>query len=201
MKTVIWGITWAAAHNIFIAVPLFVLACLLLVWSFYKTRKAIKLLSQFDRTKALFKNVHPAWYVAKLVFTLLGTLFLLISLLRPQWDKKEQQVAQEGRDLFIAFDISRSMLVQDYKPDRLEFAKKKVKSLLDHLECERVGLILFSGSTCVQCPLTNDYAAFFMFLDQIDVETISSGTTAIDPGIVRVGEPVIIAAGMQWIAV
>ena len=72
------------------------------------------------------------------------------------------------------------MLAQDCLPNRIEFAKKKVRSLLQLLSCERVGLILFSGSTLVQCPLTADYSAFYMFLDQIDAEVISSGTTALD---------------------
>ena len=183
MKIIFWGITWAAAQNFFIAFPIVIVAVLLLVWRLKKTRAAIKVLSQFDREKKLFTHVRPGRNVLKVVLEAGGLIFLFLALLRPQWDKKEQNVVQEGRDLFIAFDISRSMLVQDYKPDRLEFAKKKVKALLEHLDCERVGLILFSGSTCVQCPLTNDYAAFFMFLDQFDVETISSGTTAIDQAI------------------
>lgn len=51
------------------------------------------------------------------------------------------------------------------------------------LDCERVGLLIFSGSTIIQCPLTTDYSAFFMFLDQLDAETISSGTTALDKAI------------------
>jgi len=109
-------------------------------------------------------------------------------LLRPQWDKREEVVQQEGRDLFVAVDISRSMLAEDYKPNRLEFAKEKIKKLVSKLKSERVGLLIFSGSTMVQCPLTSDYSAFFMFLDQLDVETISSGTTALDQPITRVLE-------------
>ena len=95
---------------------------------------------------------------------------------------------QEGRDLFIALDVSRSMLARDYEPDRLNFAKKKIKRLLHTLDCERVGLLLFSGTAFVQCPLTSDHAAFTMFLDSVDVETISSGTTALDLAIKKVLE-------------
>jgi len=57
--------------------------------------------------------------------------------------------------------------------------------LVKKLSCERVGLILFSGSTFVQCPLTTDYGAFHLFLDQIGVETISSGSTALDAAIAQ----------------
>lgn len=97
--------------------------------------------------------------------------------------KKEQLVVQEGRDLFIALDISRSMLAQDVNPNRLEAAKNKIKSLISRLDSERVGLILFAGSSFVQCPLTRDKNAFIMYLEQLDIDTISSGTTALDKAI------------------
>ncbi len=182
MKTVFLGITWAALENIFL-LPLVVAAFVLLIWRFKRVRKAISQLVVMSREKSLLSHTSFYKLVIKTVLMSVGVIFLFLALLRPQWSKKDQVVQQAGRDLFIAFDISRSMLVSDYKPSRLEFAKKKVKSLLDNLDCERVGLILFSGSTCVQCPLTQDYSAFFMFLDQLDVETISSGTTAIDQAI------------------
>src|SRR5436190_963228 len=61
--------------------------------------------------------------------------------------------------------------------------KQLIKSLVKKLSCERVGLILFSGSAFVQCPLTTDYGAFFLYLDAVDAELISSGTTALDQAI------------------
>ena len=182
MKTVLFGITWATFQNI-VVLPVVIMIFIFLLLKLKRIREAVFLLSQSVRTKFLLKNISPVKQIIKIVLMTVGLVFLFLALLRPQWSKKEQIVAQEGRDLFIAFDVSRSMLVQDCAPNRLECAKQKVKMLLDNFECERVGLILFSGSTCVQCPLTNDYAAFFMFLDQLDVETISSGTTAIDQAI------------------
>jgi len=182
MKTVFLGITWAALHNS-IVLPLLFVAVVLLVWRFRRVQKAIALLAKSVRAPLLFQNVSVARHGIKAVLLSIGLFFLFFALLRPQWDKKKQIVEQMGRDLFIAFDISRSMLVEDCKPNRLDCAKAKVHSLLNRLECERVGLILFSGSTCVQCPLTSDFSAFFMFLDQLDVETMSSGTTAIDQAI------------------
>ena len=182
MKTVFLGITWAALHN-GIVLPLLLIATALLVWRFVRVRKVIALLAKSVRTSFLLKNVSVFRHGVKALLLIIGLFFLFFALLRPQWHKKEQIVEQKGRDLFIAFDISRSMLVQDCKPNRLDCAKAKVHSLLNRFECERVGLILFSGSTCVQCPLTSDFSAFFMFLDQLDVETISSGTTAIDQAI------------------
>ena len=122
--------------------------------------------------------------IIKAVLYSLGVIALWIALARPASYEQREMVVQEGRDLFIALDISRSMLAQDCKPNRLMFAKQKIKELLKQLSAERVGLIVFSGSTFVQCPLTSDYGAFAMYLDQLDVETISSGTTALDQAIV-----------------
>lgn len=117
---------------------------------------------------------------------MVGCASLFIVFLRPQWGAIEQTIEQEGRDLFIALDVSRSMLAQDKKPDRLTFAKQKIKQLVGTLKSERVGLVIFSGSALVQCPLTVDYGAFYLFLNQIDAETISSGTTALDQVIKKI---------------
>ncbi len=184
MKLVFLGCTWASAQHLLL-LPLVLVAVGLLVWRLQRVRKSIALLASVERQGFLLRGVSYARHVVKFVLLTVGMLFLFLALLRPQWTKKEQVVEQQGRDLFIAFDISRSMLVEDFKPNRLEFAKKKIHALLNRLECERAGLILFSGATCVQCPLTSDYASFFMFLDQVDVETISSGTTALDQAIGR----------------
>lgn len=177
------GIHWAGLGWLTYAATmmLFVGSCLVFKW--YKFYTVVsKLVSSKLRTSVL-KNASMVRYGFKTLFFFVGFMFLMFALLRPQWDKKEEVVEQEGRDILVALDISRSMLAQDEKPNRLEFAKQKIKKLLYNLSCERVGLILFSGTTVLQCPLTTDYAAFFMFLDQIDAETISSGTTTLDQAI------------------
>jgi len=182
MKTEILGITFGAIQNL-LFLPLLVIGIFLLIWRFYKRKKNIKKLVSSSQSTFLLKHFSSLRQAIKILLSSIGLLFLFLALLQPQWDKKEETVLQEGRDLFIAIDVSRSMLAEDSKPNRLAFAKKKIKELVNKLKSERVGLIIFSGSTFVQCPLTSDYSAFFMFLDQLDVETISSGTTAIDQAI------------------
>jgi len=178
MKATLFGITWGAIeHSIWFS--LLFIAFGLLIYRFVRTRNAIRLLAG-PWTKRLFHNVSPHKNIIKMVLTFVSILFLLLALLRPQWNKKEETVAQEGRDVFIALDISRSMLATDAQPDRLTVAKQKIKQLLQRLDAERVGLILFSGSAFVQCPLTADLSAFNLYLDQVDVETISSGSTVIE---------------------
>lgn len=112
---------------------------------------------------------------------MIGALILLwLAALRIQYESHEKKPSYEqGRDLLIALDISRSMLAQDYQPSRLHAAKAKIKTLLQALSAERVGLLVFSGSALVQCPLTKDFEAFELFLDAIDAESMTEGTTDI----------------------
>ncbi len=182
MKSTLFGITWASANHL-VFLPLLIGVLATVVWNYYKRRVAITLLAAPQWSSLLLHNFSSSKQIIKIICSTVGFSMLFIAFLQPQWDKKEESIMQEGRDLFIALDISRSMLAQDVAPNRLELAKSKIKTLLNLLESERVGLLLFSGSPVVQCPLTRDFGAFMMFLDQIDHNTISSGTTALDKAI------------------
>lgn len=178
----LFGIHWANSdrlHYFYLLIPFL----FLLIYRMIKNLSQRKRLVADKYVQLMIKNYSDGRKIIKMILILLGTIFIFGAFLRPQWGKQEQVVMQEGRDLIVAIDISRSMLAQDVKPNRLNFAKEKVKKLLYNLSCERVGLIVFSGSTIIQCPLTNDYAAFFLFLDQLDIDTISQGTTALDQAI------------------
>jgi len=181
MKTVIFGITWGAPHNVVFFILLLAAIAILSYWFMRKKHAAQVLAGSW--VGSLIKGFSTTKLLGKIMLMTTGIFFLCIALLRPQWNNKEEIIMQEGRDLFIALDISRSMLATDCVPDRLTCAKEKIKELVKQLDAERVGLILFSGSAFVQCPLTADYAAFNLYLDQVDVETISSGSTALDQAI------------------
>ena len=160
-------------------------AASVLVYRMFLTRKAVAILAgQWQHI--VIKHFSLFRQISKFLLLVMSLLFLVFALARPQWQKKDEIVAQEGRDLFIALDISRSMLATDLSPNRLMVAKEKIKQLLKLFDCERVGLILFSGSAFVQCPLTSDYTAFYMYLDHVDVETISSGSTALEAAVKQV---------------
>lgn len=177
----LFGIVWGAPEHL-IFFPLLLISFVLLLYRFARVKAVLRTLAG-PWIALLFRNFSIIKSSIKIILFIIGLFFLFLTLLRPQWGKKEEKVAQKGRDVFIALDISRSMLVQDCEPDRLACAKNKIKQLLTLLSAERVGLILFSGSAFVQCPLTADFSAFELFLDQVDVETISSGSTAIDQAI------------------
>lgn len=159
--------------------PLFAL----LAYQWWRRTKAVHMLAAHPSARFLVTGYSPAMNFVKTVLKSVGILAVFFMLLRPQWDKKEEMIELHGRDLFIALDISRSMLCADVNPNRLEFAKKKIKDLVHKLSCERIGLLLFAGSPFVACPLTQDYDSFFMFLSAVDQQTISCGGTAIDKAI------------------
>jgi Ca-activated chloride channel family protein len=164
---------------------LFIPAALMIVLFWYrgiKTNRIIQVIAPFNQKLKLLLYFSYAKMIIKIILLSVGLLGLCIALMRPQWGIKEEQIKQHGRDVFIALDISRSMLAEN----RLANAKKKIKTLIERTSPERVGLILFSGSAFIQCPLTTDLGAFFLFLDTVDVETISSGTTAMEKAITAV---------------
>ena len=185
MKTVVGGITWAASEHFFvIPVAVVVLVGLFLYYKNYE--KLIALLAAPQWRSLLIVGYARYKKITKVLLLGVAIIACVAALLRPQWGEKEEKVEQEGRDLFIGLDISRSMLATDVQPTRLAFAKAKIKQLVHMLAAERVGLLVFAGDALVQCPLTRDTAAFNLFLDSIDVETISSGTTAIDQALRKI---------------
>lgn len=174
----ILGIHFAGYDRV-IALPLFIILIVLAIRNYRRIKNTFLNLSHKKLQQLIFPHFSLLRHLIKAICTVVSLFLLFIALIQPQWGKKEQIIIQEGRDLLILLDISRSMLAQDVKPNRLELAKLKVRNLLEKLSFERVGLILFSGSAFVQCPLTSDHAAFLMFLDNVDTESISSGTTSI----------------------
>lgn len=183
MKKIVAGITWASWQYVWFLALLTVVVVGVCIWRYIRKRRVAHLLSKKTAGKGMLLHFSLLRQVVKAVLWVIGSISLCLAFLQPQWDKKEEVVNQQGRDLLIALDVSRSMLAQDYKPTRLAFAKKKIMKLVSLLSSERVGLILFSGTAFVQCPLTQDIAAFSLFLDTVDAETISSGSTALDGAI------------------
>jgi len=179
MYTEATSLVWGALHRLWYVVPLFLCLAFLLIWSFFVSYKRVQKLVHLKHLAHLLPGSSRIKMVTRLLLKLCALLFLSIALLQPQWGKKEIVVEQEGRDVLILLDISRSMQAKDLKPSRLDFVKLKLRKLVSQMSFERIGLILFSGSAFVQCPLTADYKTFLMYLNHVTTESVSSGTTAI----------------------
>ena len=107
----------------------------------------------------------------------------IVALARPQWGSVTEMVEQEGIEVMVALDVSQSMLAQDIKPDRLSRAKMEIADLMNMLGGDEIGLVLFSGASFVQFPLTSDYATALTFLGNARPEVISRPGTAIGDAI------------------
>jgi Ca-activated chloride channel family protein len=108
---------------------------------------------------------------------------LIVALARPMWGSVTEMVEQEGIQVMVALDVSKSMLAQDIKPDRLSRAKMEIADLMGRLGGDEIGLVLFSGASFVQFPLTSDYGTALTFLDNARPEVISRPGTAIGDAI------------------
>jgi len=105
-----------------------------------------------------------------------AVLLLIIVLARPQFTDKFQDVSTEGIDIILTLDISGSMLARDFKPDRLEASKDVAAEFISGRPYDRIGLVVFSGESFTQCPLTTDHAVLINLLREIQSGMIEDGT-------------------------
>jgi len=119
----------------------------------------------------------------KIVIVILSIIVLVFALADPQIGTKLEEVKRSGVDIFVALDVSKSMLAEDVVPNRLEKAKHEISTFIERLQGDRIGLICFSGIAFVQCPLTLDYSAAKLFLSDIDTDIIPQPGTAIESAI------------------
>lgn len=111
------------------------------------------------------------------VWLALGLACGIVAIARPQWGRLEEPVFDQAREILLAIDLSRSMLTPDVKPSRLERAKLLIRSLLEKLEGERVGLVVFSGTAFLQSPLSADYEILQEFLPELGPDFLPEGGT------------------------
>jgi Ca-activated chloride channel family protein len=131
------------------------------------------LLSNHSTGKQNLKNLLFLCAIALIGFALAA----------PKWGHKEEERYVKGVDLLIAVDVSKSMLAEDIKPNRLERTKLAILDLIKSFTGHRVGLIAFAGDSFLQCPLTLDHNAFIQSLNAIDTDTIPLPGTAINAAI------------------
>lgn len=104
-----------------------------------------------------------------------GLCLALIALARPQWGRLEEPVFDQSREILLAVDLSRSMLTPDVKPSRLDRAKLLIQALLEKLQGERVGLVVFAGTAFLQSPLSADYEILREFLPALGPDFLPQG--------------------------
>ena len=137
--------------------------------------------------ETLVRELMPSWSGAKgwvrIVLLSLAWLMFSLGLARPEMGAKLREHEARGAEIMICLDVSNSMLAEDYSPSRLDRAKLAISRMVDKLQGDRIGLIIFAGTSFVQLPITTDYVSAKMFLGSINTASVPVQGTAIGDAI------------------
>jgi Ca-activated chloride channel family protein len=162
---------------------LWTLLVLFVLWTNRRQKGALASLGDEQLIRRLSSNVNWRGRRWRTVLRLTALGLLVLALARPQWGSEVREVEQEGLQVMVALDVSQSMLAQDIQPTRLDRAKLEISDLMDRLDGDEVGLVLFSGASFVQVPLTSDYGTARNYLASAHPGVISRPGTAIGDAI------------------
>lgn len=146
-------------------------------------KRDIKKYGDISIIQQLMPEVSIARPIIKFIFILIALCSLIIAIARPQFGAKLREVKREGIEIIVALDASNSMLAQDIQPNRLERAKMALSKLIDELDEDRFGLIIFGGDAYTQIPLTSDYSAIKLVLPSVGPKIVPKQGTAIGAAI------------------
>jgi len=149
-----------------------------IAWYWFRDPGTRARLQVSDYSAFLEKPKSLKQYLQHLLFIFRAMAFalLVIALARPQSTLSRQSVSVEGIDIVLAMDISGSMLAEDFKPNRLEAAKEVAEDFIKGRPSDRIGLVVFSGESFTQCPLTTDHPVLINLFDEIKSGMIEDGT-------------------------
>ncbi|MCW3077654.1 MAG: hypothetical protein JWO32_2263 [Bacteroidetes bacterium] len=154
-------------HIFFYAFALIPLLALLVLIYFISRKKKLARLGDQKLILQLIPYASKQKRIIKVILFLLGFSSLILALCNLQTGSKLTEVKREGADIIVCIDVSNSMLAQDLQPNRLTRAKYALEKMIDALEGDRLGLVIFAGEAYVQLPVTTDYSAAKLFLESI----------------------------------
>lgn len=172
-------------HTIYLWALLGVMVFLLIVFIVIQRWKSARLKQFAGRVvvKRLLPNVSFKLPIIKFVILFFAFVFLFLGLANLQYGTTMEEAKKEGVDLMIALDVSNSMLAEDLSPNRLERAKRAIYQLIEKLQNDRLGIIVFAGEAFVQLPITTDYSSAKLFLETIGTDIVPTQGTAIGSAI------------------
>ena len=168
---------FANPNILWLLIVVFALVVLFLV-SRMSSHKALRRFGDLRLLRPLMQGVSEGKLRVKFAIEMLALVSLIIAAARPQFGSKLETVKKEGIEVMVCLDISNSMLAEDIQPNRLERAKRMLSRLVDNLDNDQVGLIVFAGEA-----YTNDFVSAKMFLQSIDPRMVSLQGTAIGAAI------------------
>lgn len=172
------------AHTEYFLLLAIIIVFAILFWLYQAWNRKAK--NRFGDEKVisnLMPEVSTSKPVLKFLMIIIAFAFLVIGIVDPQIGSKLEKVKREGIDLYLVLDVSTSMLAEDIKPNRLERSKLAISTLIDKLQGDRVGIIIFAGNAYKQLPLTTDYSAAKIFLSAVDTKIVPTQGTAIGEAI------------------
>ena len=156
---------------------------LLYILNEVRKRKALKRLGDVNLVRRLVPEMSTVRPAIKFILQLIAVSAGIIMLSRPQFGSKIEDIKKQGVEVIIALDVSNSMLAEDIQPDRLTRAKQAISRLVDNLDNDKIGLIVFAGDAYIQIPVTTDYISAKMFLSSINPNMVPKQGTAIGAAI------------------
>lgn len=146
-------------------------------------RKRLKRLGNPRLLAGLMPEASPARVRNKAILFTVSLALLVVAMARPQSGSKLKEAEREGVEIMVAVDVSNSMLARDFEPNRLERTKYALEKVLEGLDEDRVGVIVFAGDAYVQLPITADYLTARNFVSQISTDMVSKQGTALGSAI------------------
>ncbi len=155
-----------------------------LLWLYIRHKKrALKDFGDSSLVATLAPHFSSKRPFYKHLTLILALAFVVLALARPQFGEKTEVVKREGIEIMVALDVSNSMLAEDITPNRLERAKRALSRLLESLQDDRLGLVVFAGDAYVQLPITHDFSAAKLFISTINTDLIPKQGTSIGSAI------------------
>lgn len=165
---------------LFALIPVFVIIFFLMMrWK----KNALRKFGEPSVISGLFPDVSVTRPYLKFILLLLSYSLFIFGICGPQIGTKLEEVKRKGVDIMIALDVSNSMNAEDIRPTRLERSKQAIYRLIDKLQGDRIGLIVFAGQAYMQLPITTDYGAAKLFLQSINSDIVPTQGTAIGSAI------------------
>lgn len=163
---------------------LLLLLPLFLIWYIYKERRQ-NLAMKVPSISGFFKSRHsPRIYLRHLLlfFRIIAFAAVVTALARPQTSSTMESISSEGVDIVISLDVSTSMLAEDFKPNRIEAAKKQAIEFIEKRTNDRLGFVVFAAESFTQCPITVDHNVLKNLVSEVKSGMVEDGT-AIGMGI------------------
>src|SRR5665213_1688499 len=174
---------FAQPHFLWVLLAVLPAVAVLFAWSWRVKQKLMRQFIHARLLSSLTVGVSAARQKLRLVLLLAAVLGVFLALARPQWGFAWEEARQQGLDILVAIDTSRSMLAQDVLPNRLQKAKLAAFDLMQQAKSDRLGIVAFAGTAFLQSPLTLDDQAFRQGIDALTVGIIPQGGTSLSSAI------------------